>query len=738
MPVTPLDQHGNLWAVMTPSSTYLIGVELDPVTGEAAVLQKYWGPRLSPEAAREAATASGGPATPWGARRHISSFSTPAEIEELLPVDGGKRWGSPSLQVSFDHARSLELHFVEAAVADEGAGAERLDIVLRDAHHPFEVVLSVRAREDTDVIERWTTVRHLTGGAPVAVGVTRLDSGSWFVPDATAYRYSGVFGAWAEEFQLQRGPLPVGELVFTSRQGITSHHANPWIMIDAGEAVEEHGEVWGVALAWSGSWRLTTTHRPEGGVSVSAGFGHDGPRWTLGPGEELVTPPVLGLYTGDGFGAASRSWHEYTRRHVLPAPDELRPVLYNSWEATDFDVTEAGQLELARRAASVGVELFVVDDGWFGERDDDTRSLGDWWPHRKRFPQGLRALMDGIHGMGMRAGLWVEPEMVNADSELYRAHPDWVLHMEHRRRDEKRQQLVLNFARDDVRDWALAWLGDLVAELDLDYLKWDMNRPFTQAGWPERGAAQDRLWIDYTRNVYEVMARLRQAHPRLRIESCSGGGGRVDLGVLRHTDEFWPSDNTDARDRQTIQHGFSQIYPPCTMSAWVTDSPNITVGRSMPLRYRFHVAMAGVLGVGGDLAAWPQAELSEAAELIEQYKSVRHVIQHGRLYRLAGTPGQERSAVQYVLDGDVVALVYNPAGNAKRGPRWLRLAGLDPDARYEVVLGGDAAETVPGRLVQGSRWHGSALMAVGIRPAAWEPVGADHRSDMVVLRRVTP
>jgi alpha-galactosidase len=337
----------------------------------------------------------------------------------------------------------------------------------------------------------------------------------------------------------------------------------------------------------------------------------------------------------------------------------------------------------------------------------------------------------------MRVGLWVEPEMVSPDSDLYRAHPDWILHLEHRRRDQKRNQLVLNFARRDIRDWALDWLDRLVTELDLDYFKWDMNRPFTQAGWPEQGAAQDRVWIEHTRGVYDVLDRLRERHPGLRIESCSGGGGRVDLGILRRTDEVWPSDNTDAKDRQQIQHGFSQLYPASTMSAWVTDSPNVTTGRAMPLRYRFHVAMAGVLGVGGDLPEWSPQELAEAAELIAQYKSVRRVIQHGAQFRLAGTPGQERSAVQYVLDDLVVALVYNPLGNAKRGPRRLRLAGLDPEALYEVVLGGDPGEGERGRLVHGSRWYGSALMAAGIRPAAWEPIGADYRSDLVVLKRVS-
>lgn len=702
MPVIPLDDHH--WALTTPGSTYVIGVEVDPLTGEAAPRQTYWGPRLSPEAARQV---TGPP------KRHVSSFSTPAEVEELLPVDGGTRWGSPSLQVTFGHARSVELRFVRADIQDG-----RLDLVLADASHPFEVVLSLRVRDDTDVIERWTTIR-----AGTEVAVTRLDSGNWFIPDEADYRYSGVFGAWAEESQLQRGPLPVGELVFTSRQGITSHVANPWVMIDAGETTEEHGEVWGVALAWSGSWRLTTTHRPEGGVGVSGGFGHDGPRWTLSPGEELITPSALGLYSGGGYGAASRAWHAYAREHVLPTSAEERPVLYNSWEATTFAVTEAQQLDLAKTAAALGVELYVIDDGWFGGRDDDTTSLGDWFPHRERFPEGLRGMFDGIRELGMRTGLWVEPEGLSKESELYRAHPDWALHLEHRRRDEKRGQLVLNFAREDVREWALGWLDRLVTDLGLDYFKWDMNRPFTQAGRPEQGADQDRVWIEHTRGVYRVMASLRERHPGLRIESCAGGGGRVDFGIMRYTDEVWPSDNTDARDRQTVQHGFSQLYPAVAMSAWVTDSPNPSTRRAMPLRYRFHVAMAGVLGIGGNLSEWTSGELETAAELIAQYKRVRATVQHGLQYRLAGTPGAERSAVQYVRGEQVVVLVYNPLGNAKRGPRRLRLTGLDPEAVYE--LEGD-----------GSRWYGATLMASGIRPAAWEPIGPDYRSDLVVLRKV--
>ncbi|GLL08226.1 alpha-galactosidase [Dactylosporangium matsuzakiense] len=733
MSLVRLDHAGRLWALNTPHSTYVIGVAVAAGTDEVAVLQQYWGASLTPSAAREAAAMPAGPGNSSGAGRHETSFSRPAEIEELLPVDGGLRWGVPALQVTVDRVRSLELRFVRVDPVCED-DADRLDITLEDRAFPIEVVLHTRVYTDSDVIARWVTLRH-RATRETAVKVSRLDSGSWFVPDAEDYRYRAVCGAWAEEGQLQQGRLPVGELTFTSRQGITGHHANPWIMIGGPDVGEEHGEVWSVALAWSGSWRMTTTRRPEGGTAVTAGFGHEGVRWTLPAGAELVTPMILGRYGADGFGGTSRGWHDHVRRRILPAGDEDRPVLYNSWEATGFEVTAPEQLSLARRAAALGAELFVVDDGWFGRRDDEHSSLGDWWPHRKRFPDGLRGLFDGVRALGMGAGLWVEPEAVSPDSDLYRVHPDWVLHLENRRRDRKRDQLVLNFARAEVRDWALEWLDRLVADLRLDYLKWDMNRPFTQAGWPDSGRSHDCVWIEHTRHIFHTMAALRDRHPGLRLEACAGGGGRLDLGILHYTDQAWPSDNTDPVDRQTTQHGVSQLYPANVMSTWVTDSPNANTGRSTPLRYRFHVAMAGVLGIGADLSRWSPEELEEAGAMVEQYKAVRRTIQHGRQYRLGGRPGVERSGLQYVLDDQVVVLVYNPRGNAKSGPRWLRLIGLDPDALYEVAAGGDP-HGAPGRLAAASRWHGSTLMAVGVRPTAWEPIGADYRSDLILLRRI--
>jgi alpha-galactosidase len=424
-----------------------------------------------------------------------------------------------------------------------------------------------------------------------------------------------------------------------------------------------------------------------------------------------------GLYSTGGFGEASRRWHAYIRHHVLGHPDELRPVIYNSWEGTWFDVDEANQKELAGIAASLGVELFVLDDGWFGSRTNERSGLGDWWPNPARFPRGLAPLIDEVHRLGMGFGLWVEPEMVNPDSELYRRNPDWVLHMAHRKRTERRSQLVLNFARDDVLEWTHEWLDRLLTDHRIDFLKWDMNRAFTEAGWPNEDDAQ-RLWFDHTAGVYEVLDRLRSDFPRLRVETCASGGGRVDLGILQRADQAWISDNTDPVDRIAIQLGYSRLYPAVTMGAWASDSPNPVNGRITPLRFRFHVAMAGALGVSGDLRAWSTEDRLEAAGLISQYKQVRPVVQQGQMYRLC-PPNQDTTVVQYVDDqrDASVVLAWRPYPRPGTAVRPVRLAGIDSAAKY-----------TDGHVV----YSGSTLLQYGIDlrlPAT------DHASTVIQLRR---
>jgi alpha-galactosidase len=690
------DPQTGTWLLGTPSTSYALRL------AEDGVRHVYWGPRLS-------LTQAG--SVP------IRSVERDEVFGEELPGEGGERFGAAALAVAFgDGTEAVRWRYLDHRI-DGG----HLSVRLADQHYPLELELHYRVYADTDVLERWSVLRHTGTGDPVTV--RRCDSASWSLPARPDYRLSHVVGEWSAEFQLRRVPVPAAETVLTSRRGITRHQGNPWLMIDPGDATEDAGEVWSAALAWSGTWRIAVRRSLAGRVSVTGGAGHDGLTWRLAPGEEWRTPVFAGLYARDGFGGTSRRWHDYARRHVLPAPDEVRPVLYNSWEGTWFEVNEGNQRELAAIAADLGVELFVVDDGWFGGRTSDRAGLGDWWPNRQRFPEGLAPLIAEVHRLGMGFGLWVEPEMVNPDSDLYRSHPDWVLHMPNRDRTELRNQLVLNFARTDVAAWAHAWLDRLVGDHEIDFIKWDMNRAFTEAGWPDSDDAH-RLWFDHTRQVYALIDRLRAEHPGLRIETCASGGGRVDLGILRRTDQAWTSDNTDPVDRIHIQDGYTQLYPPVTMGAWASDSPNPLTRRSAPLRFRFHVAMAGALGVSGNLPEWPADERREAAALIARYKEIRHVVQHGSLFRLTPPRLDDTTVVQYLsADGtEVVVLAWRAMGRHGQPAHPARLAGLDAAARYRD------RET-------GTVHHGAVLLHNGIR---LDLPDGDYASTLVQLSRIAP
>ncbi|MEV7969730.1 alpha-galactosidase [Sphaerisporangium sp. NPDC088356] len=685
------DVERRLWVLSGPSSSYV--VHLDDADRPRVL---HWGPRLTSEQAASLPV----PRPPF---RPVEDS---AEGTLDLAAAGGLLYGYAGLQVRFsDGTRDLELLHTGQHRTDR-----ELVLAYADRHYPLTVECHYRLYDDSDVIERHLVVRN--AGEPVTV--VRADSATWVLPRLNGYRLSSVRGQWGAETRLHRSEPPYGETVLTSRRGVTSHQANPWAMIDDGTAGEEHGAVYSCALAWSGSWRLTAQRLPSERVTLSAGAGHDPVTSELGTGEDLVTPTCAGLYTEGGFGAASRAWHDHQLRHVLPHPGEARPVLYNSWEATGFDVSLEGQIGLAESAARIGVELFVVDDGWFGARTHDAAGLGDWYPNPRRFPDGLAPLIGRVHELGMRFGLWVEPEMVNPDSDLYRAHPDWVIHRPHRTRTEHRNQLVLDLSRPEVADQLYQTLDKLLAKNDIDFLKWDMNRPFTEAG------PDERLWTGHVHALYDILDRLRAGHPHVRVESCSSGGGRVDLGILRRTDQVWTSDNTDAPDRLEIQHGFSQLYPARVMGAWVTDTPNPYTGREVPLGFRFHVAMAGVLGIGGTLTDWSEPDLARAAELIAAYKRIRPLVQHGRQYRLL-PPDGELSAVQYLTHdgGEVAFLAFRRARRFGHAEPGIPLRDLDPQARYR--------DPATGRI-----HHGAVLLTHGLFPDL--PPG-DYASVMVHLIR---
>ncbi|MFG2725793.1 alpha-galactosidase [Streptomyces canus] len=656
-------ENGRTWILSGPASSYALHL-----TAEDELLHLHWGPRIA-LADAEALAVSPLP--------DYRPFEAPLDGREEYPVEGGPRFARPALSVRTDERRGTGWSF-------EAYDTEGDELRLRFRDGGLTVTLHYRMRHD--VLERWVTLDN-QDLAPVEL--LRADSATWTLPDREdGWRLSQLHGRWAAESLLTQTPLTYGEKVIGSRRGHTGHQHLPWVALDT-DATEERGEVYGVALGWSGSWRIAVAQLPDARVQITGGAGYDDSGLLrLAAGESFTTPVFAGLWSDGGFGGASRAWHAYQRAYVIPGADEDRPVLFNSWEATNFDISEEQQGTLARRAAEMGVELFVVDDGWFGARTSDRAGLGDWAPNPDRFPNGLKPLGEYVHGLGMQFGIWVEPEMINPDSELYRAHPDWVQYQAGRKRTEFRNQLVLNLAREDVQEYLWGQLDTLLSSAPIDYVKWDFNRCFTDAGWPGDPYPQ-RLWVDHVRGFYALLDRLREAHPGVAFESCSGGGGRIDLGVLSRTDQVWTSDNTDPLDRLAIQYGFSQIHPARVMAAWVTDSPNTQLNdRVSSLRFRFVSAMAGVLGVGGDLAEWTEEELAEAARWVALYKEIRPLVQRGELYRLR-PPRGGLSAVQYVLGDETVVLAWLQAQKYGEPVPALRLRGLDPTASYECPETGE-------------------------------------------------
>jgi alpha-galactosidase len=704
------EPESKTFLIETAHSSYVFGVN------ENGALQNiYWGGKITRAADFSAAHT---------VNNHASFDSREGQSPEEYPGWGGMQYAEPCLKVTFgDGVRDLALCYVSHEI-----GTEAVTVHLKDIGYNLLVDVVYQAFPSNDLIQREVKITNKTA-QPVTI--ESAQSAVWYLPPGEKYRLSYLTGRWAGETQLTREPIDTGRKVIESRRGTTSHEANPWFAIDQnGTADEEHGRVWFGALGWSGAWKMTVEQTPHQRVSVTGGYNDFDFAYLLQPGESLDTPPFYAGYTDGGFGESSRILHRFLREQILPdhANPHPRPVLYNSWEATTFNVNEAGQTALAQKAAKLGVELFVMDDGWFGQRNNDHRGLGDWYVNPQKFPNGLGGLIAAVNKLGMKFGLWVEPEMVNPDSDLYRQHPDWAMHFQGRPRTEGRNQLVLNMAREDVKEHIFGVLDQLLTQNHIAFLKWDMNRNFSEPGWPEVPPdTQKEIWVKYVNNVYAIIDRLREKHPRVEIESCSGGGGRVDLGIMRRVDEVWTSDNTEAFDRLRIQDGFSAAYAPKVMMAWVTDVPN-TNGRSTPLKFRFLVAMMGSLGIGANLNHWADADFDLASRMITQYKAIRETVQQGRLFRLASPREGTLTANQYVSnDGrQAVLFAFLEKQQLLRTVPPIALRGIDPDAIYRVT-------TIDDKLTdRRDTISGAALMNRGL---VFRLTG-DYDSTMLILDRV--
>jgi len=694
----PIHTSENYWILETDHTAYALG--LDP---EGRLVNFYWGERLPHTTDYPSPFSMQG----W------ASFSDSGQFaREEYPTDTGLKYIEPCFKAHYpDGVRDTVLRFEKAERTDD-----KLHIYLRDVYEPLQIVLHYRVHAKHDLFERWAEVIH-TKGDPITL--VRVLSAQWHLPRANEYRLSHLFGRWANEWNICREPICPGIKVLDSRRITTSHQANPWFAVDDGHADEEHGEVWFGALAWSGNWKFIAEKNEYGLTRLSLGLNDWDFAWRLNSGEKFSTPPTVFGYTRNGFGESSRRMHDYIREQVLPNGSVLRKVLYNSWEATLFDVDEPSQAALAELAAKMGVELFVMDDGWFHGRKDDHAGLGDWWADESKFPHGLNPLIECVNALGMDFGLWVEPEMVNPDSELYRAHPDWAIHFPNRARTESRNQLILNFGRTDVQDYIIEKLDQLLTDHNIRFIKWDMNRNVSEPGWESAPGDPRELWVRYVQGVYRVWGTLRERHPQVTWQSCSGGGGRVDLGILRLADQAWVSDNTEPTARLSIQEGFSQVFPANTMEAWVTDSgPDY-----LPLEFRMHVSMCGSLGIGGHLVHWSQDQRDQAAYWIARYKEIRPIIQFGDLYRLRSAQQDAFSALQYVSKDKKESVLFAFCTHQYHIPMLqsqlpIYLRGLDPNANYSIEEQSDVRS-------------GLAWMRTGI-----ELYLSDYQSTVLRIRQV--
>ena len=666
------------------NTTYAFGVN------ERGELQQiYWGGKIGANDA----------IAPAKSNPEVASFDSPYNnTPQEYAGWGAGLYQEPALKVTFaDGNRDLVLHYVSSSKPANGDG-HAFDVVLKDISRAVTVTLHYQMDPESGILARSATIENRE---PKPIMIEQAAAAAFSLPPAH-YTLSYLSGRWAGEWTLNQETVHQGQRVLESRRGSTGHQLNPWFALGKGDADEEHGETWFGSLAWSGSWRITVEQDTIDSVRVTGGFNPFDFGYQLKTGEKLESPIFYAGYSAHGMSGASRLLNHFTLTHILPqAPNpKPRPVIYNSWEATEMNVSEAGQEALAEKAKALGIDRFVMDDGWFGQRKTDHAGLGDWYVNKEKFPNGLKPLIDKVHSLGMDFGLWVEPEMVNPDSDLYRKHPEWVLNFPGRPRNEERTQLVLNLARPDVRAYVFGFLDKLLSENQIAFLKWDYNRNWSEPGWDQVAPdEQKKVYVEFTRNLYSILAELRAKHPGIEIESCSGGGGRVDLGILHYTDEVWPSDNTDPLDRLTMQDGFTRAYPVQVMMAWVTDSPHWLNSRTTSVTYRMLVSMQGSLGIGGNLNKWSEEDLATTKRLIAAYHQVQKTITQGDLYRLISpTNGSEFSATETVSPDKSQAVFFTFVHSTQEGrtfPR-LQLRGLDPAGMYALnSIEGKAADDTP-------------------------------------------
>jgi len=582
-----------------------------------------------------------------------------------------------------------KLEGLPAVYVENDNEADTLEITMIDEVTGLNVILIYTVFNNYNVITR--SAKFINKGNEKLKLLKIMSASVDF--DSSDYEMLQLSGAWGREKSIYRSALVPGIQAVDSARGFSSPQQNPFIALLSKNADETSGEVFGFNLVYSGNFSAEVYVDQFLKARVNMGINPFDFSWTVKPGDEFQTPEVVMVYSKSGIGDMSRTYHKLYRSRLCRGfyRDKERPILVNNWEATYFDFNEEKIKEIAKVGSELGIELFVLDDGWFGKRDSDNCSLGDWIEDKKKLPNGLSKLAKDIKDMGISFGLWFEPEMISPDSDLYRKHPDWCIHVPDRKRSNsiyQRFQLVLDLSRKDVCDEIIRAVSYILKNAPISYVKWDMNRSHTEIGSEKLLPENQREFEHrYILGLYRVMDEITSAFPKVLFESCSSGGGRFDGGILYYMPQTWTSDCTDAVERLKIQYGTSVVYPTSSMGAHVSVCPNHQVGRVTSMDMRGHVAMAGNFGYELDLTKFTEEEKDVVKKQVETYKEIRHIVQFGDLYRILSPFEGNETAWIFVTEDkkEAIASYFKVLAEMNFLPKKIKFQGLDPKAMYEIV-----------------------------------------------------
>lgn len=687
------NEEKKIFRLDTEKSTYVMGVSPEGFLGHI-----YYGDRLFMEADNYLLRMEEPPYTPSVNKREKSAFLDFFPMEYPTGGIGDYRESCLNIRNAAGNM-GCELHYtgheiykgkkglkgLPASFATEDE-AETLEITLKDADLDLEVVLSYTAFEKENVITRGVRVQNQ---GKEDLRIEKILSACLDM-DNENFSMLSLHGTWARERHIQTGELHYGKQVISSARGESSHQEHPFIALVTNGTEQENGKVYAMHFVYSGNFMAETELCQFDNLRMTMGINPEEFSWLLTPGEEFQAPEVVIVYSGNGLGAMTRSYHDFYRNHLIRSKFkyEKRPILINNWEATYFDFNTDKLLDIAREAKKCGIEMLVMDDGWFGKRNSDNCSLGDWKVNEEKITGGLKHLVDEVNKIGLQFGIWFEPEMISPDSDLYRAHPDWAIQIQGREATQSRNQYVLDFSRPEVRDYAYECVASVLRSANIAYVKWDMNRQLSDLGssyLPKE--RQQELFHRYVLGVYELQERLVTEFPDLLLENCSGGGARFDPGMLYYSPQIWCSDNTDAVERLMIQEGSALIYPLSVIGAHVSDCPNHSVGRVTPFETRGHVALAGTFGYELDITKIPEEDRALIPEQTATYNKYRHLIQQGEYYRIASYRENHKYDCWALSSQDkkeVLVTYVQVLGVPNSHSRKVFLRGFDPKVTYRL------------------------------------------------------